>query len=115
MDTVSRNGVHKVGGSGGLVSTLWALKSDPVPPFLAGVCVWLQVLAVWRYDKREVNGAPVVYFGTELRAAPPGTIEHQVRQPPHDTLLKAIRFRARSGSKACRGAELSWVCRCASM
>lgn len=42
-------------------------------------CLCVQVLAVWKYDKREVNGAPVVYFATELRAAPPGTVEHQVR------------------------------------
>jgi hypothetical protein len=79
-------------------------------------CVWLQVLAVWRYDKREVNGAPVVYFGTELRAAPPGTIEHQVYiiinkylyeyiyiiiRQPH--LLRSLDFRVWSGNKACRG------------
>lgn len=25
-----------------------------------------QVMAIWRYDKRAVNGAPFVYFSTHL-------------------------------------------------
>ena len=27
-----------------------------------------KVVALWRYDKRAANGAPVVYFGMELIA-----------------------------------------------
>ena len=35
-----------------------------------------KVLAVWLYDKRAVNGAPAVYFGTKLR--PLGEVEQRI-------------------------------------
>ncbi|CAM9721217.1 unnamed protein product [Discosporangium mesarthrocarpum] len=31
-----------------------------------------KIMAIWRYDKRPVNGAPFVYFATQLRAASGG-------------------------------------------
>ncbi|CEG40959.1 protein [Plasmopara halstedii] len=39
-----------------------------------------KVVAVWEYDKRAVNGAPFVYYGVLLRAAPDGSVLAKVAE-----------------------------------
>ncbi|CAI5720303.1 unnamed protein product [Peronospora destructor] len=45
-----------------------------------------KVVALWEYDKRAVNGAPFVYYGVLLRAAPDGSVLAKVS----DYVLKVV-------------------------
>ena len=61
VDTMSRDGEHKVTrGMNAMAPDLpcmQLLTTAPIPS--------AQVLALWRYDKGEANGAPFCYFGAE--------------------------------------------------
>lgn len=52
-----------------------------------------KVLAVWRYDKRQANGAPCVYFGTMLEAAAPGSEARRVAEYVTREVLPALGVR----------------------
>lgn len=49
-----------------------------------------KVVAVWRYDKRQANGAPCVYFGTMLEAAPVGSEARRVADYVAQEVLPAL-------------------------
>jgi hypothetical protein len=50
-----------------------------------------KVVAVWRYDKRAANGAPCVYYGTMLEAAPEGSEARRVAEYVVQHVLPALR------------------------
>lgn len=49
-----------------------------------------KVIAVWKYDKRCANGAPCVYFGTMLEAAPAGSEARRVADYVVQEVLLAL-------------------------
>ena len=53
----------------------------------------IQVVGIWKYDKRPANGAPVVYFCAELKAAPEGSEEKAVCDYVLDQVLTALDVR----------------------
>ncbi len=84
-----------------------------------------KVLAVWRYDKRRANGAPCVYFGTWLEAAPPGSKARRVADYAVKEVLPALgvawgpthtevimREEGSSGSAAAAGGPVVVECNC---
>lgn len=46
-------------------------------------------VAIWRYDKREFNGAPFVYFGMQLLPIDVSRRHKPLERAPPDSLLAA--------------------------